>query len=162
MPQSETPPSVRTFGENLKEARVRANLTQEELADRLGFARASPISLWERPSAPVPEPKTIVKLADAIPGCTPADLLRGVVTPYDALRGAAVSAVNGGDVVLSPDDLAWLRLGRALTPALRRAYVRLMEAQTRARSVETRDERRATTRERRGAHDASSASRARR
>src|SRR4030095_5518490 len=73
------------FGGNLREARRAAGLTQEQLAKRLRFKRTTPISLWER-SGRLPAPHTVVKLAAAL-GCAPADLLKNVVTPYDALRG---------------------------------------------------------------------------
>ena len=75
---------VATFGENLRRIREAANVTQEELARRLKLKRTTPISLWENLGT-LPRPKTIVRVAGALE-CSPADLLEGVVTPYDLLR----------------------------------------------------------------------------
>lgn len=85
----------RTFGENLRRARVRAGLTQEALTARLGLKRQAPISLWESRST-LPKPETIVRLARAV-GCKPRDLLEGVETPYDRLRA--------GKSLLATDDV---------------------------------------------------------
>lgn len=74
------------FGQNLRALRERAGLTQEELAARLQYKGQAPLSLLET-GAKIPTPKTIIKLAHAL-DCTSADLLVGVVTPYDELRGS--------------------------------------------------------------------------
>ena len=76
----------RSFGDNLRAARVAAGLTPTQLAKRCGFARQTPISLWEVKPGHLPEPRTILKLAKVL-GTTPAALLDGVVTPNDLLRG---------------------------------------------------------------------------
>lgn len=77
-----------TFGENLRRERRARQMTLEDLARRLGLGRAAPLSRLEN-SEHIPKPETIAEYAGAI-GCTPADLLRGVLTPYDALRGSSV------------------------------------------------------------------------
>ena len=117
----------KSFGENLKEARQRAGITQEVLADRLGFKGTTAISLWERIDAPVPEPKTIRKLAEAI-GCGPAELLDGVVTPYDELRGATNSVATAGQR-LTPEQRRLLAAWDRLPASLRRAHLALLEVQ---------------------------------
>jgi transcriptional regulator with XRE-family HTH domain len=78
--------AVRRFGENLKAARKRMKVTQEQLAERLGYANNSTLSNWERGDL-LPEPDTIEKVAGAL-GVEPRELLQDVVTPYDRLRGA--------------------------------------------------------------------------
>jgi transcriptional regulator with XRE-family HTH domain len=124
---------------NLREARDAAGLTQQQLAEKLGFKRTTPISLWER-SPHVPEPRTIAKLAAAI-GCAPAVLLRDVVTPYDALRGTTtVAAANGTPVLSAPEPLSaedeeWLAVGRALSRLhLRRSALAAHQATVRVAS----------------------------
>jgi transcriptional regulator with XRE-family HTH domain len=79
-----------TFGTNLREARIRAGLTQDALAERLHFKRQTPLSIWER-DRKLPGPKTIEKLAHAI-GCSTAELMAGVTSPYDLLRAPGTSA----------------------------------------------------------------------
>lgn len=74
------------FGDNLRNIRERQGLTQEDLARRLGYARPATISILESRDQ-IPTPKTIVKLATGLV-CPPSELLLGVVTPYDALRGS--------------------------------------------------------------------------
>lgn len=92
-----------SFGANLRAAREAAKLTQQDVATKLGFSRTTGISLWER-SEHLPEADTIIKLAAAI-GCTPATLMAGVVTPYDRLRGYAVT-VALDDVLRPPGSTA--------------------------------------------------------
>jgi transcriptional regulator with XRE-family HTH domain len=55
---------ARTFGENLREARRAAGLSQEELAERAGVDRSA-ISDYER-GRREPNLSTIVKLASAL------------------------------------------------------------------------------------------------
>jgi transcriptional regulator with XRE-family HTH domain len=110
-----------TFGENLRAARERAQLSQGQLAERLKFKRTTPLSIWEH-GHKFPGPKTMIKLATAI-GCTTADLLHGVETPYDRLRGHA-SATNGE--TLTADERQLLKFYRGLSPALQRRHVALM------------------------------------
>lgn len=110
------------FGDNLRTLRERQGLTQEDLARRLGFARPTPISIWET-GTQIPTPKTIVKLATGLV-CTPSDLLLGVVTPYDALRGSIepTGPAAAGGIVLRDDEKRLLRTYRTLSPD-RRAEV---------------------------------------
>jgi transcriptional regulator with XRE-family HTH domain len=61
------------FGWNLRIARQRAGLTQQDLADRLGI-KQSGISLWERGLC-VPKPASIARLAKALE-IEPSELLR--------------------------------------------------------------------------------------
>jgi transcriptional regulator with XRE-family HTH domain len=101
------------FGQNLRALRERAKLTQDGLAARLGFKKPTPISLWETGTT-VPQPRTIEKLAAALE-CKPADLLVGVVTPYDTLRGSTEVVGTGGDLLRLTDAevelvRAWRRL----------------------------------------------------
>lgn len=121
---------TRRFGQNLRELRTAAGLTQEDLAQRLGFKRTSPISIWER-SLGTPTPDNVVKIARAI-GCQTAELLRGVQTPYDALRGHAFVAHPTADPKLTDEDRRWLALGRRAGRTLRRSFSELIEATLRA------------------------------
>jgi transcriptional regulator with XRE-family HTH domain len=104
------PRAPRTFGENLRAARVKAGITQTELAKRCGFKRQTPISLWEITPGYLPEPQTIEKLAAAL-AVTTASLMRDVVTPYDELRGAIRVAAAPA---YSPSITQWIALGIAL------------------------------------------------
>lgn len=78
-----------TVGANIKRLRVMTGLSQEELSDRVGLTQGY-ISAAER-SADVPLPDTIRQFAKALK-VPPAELLRGVLTPYDALRGSTAPA----------------------------------------------------------------------
>ncbi len=79
-------PAVPLFGENLKRLRQEHGLTQEALAERLGFRRPGPVALQEtKHKARVPLPRTIRRYAAAL-GIAPAELMKGVVTEYDRLR----------------------------------------------------------------------------
>lgn len=62
------------FGWNLRVARRRAGLRQQDLADRLGIYQSG-ISLWESGRL-VPKITSIVRLAEALK-IEPGDLLRG-------------------------------------------------------------------------------------
>jgi len=110
------------FGDNLRTIRQRQGLTQEDLARRLGYERPTPISIWEK-GPEIPTPKTIVKLATGLV-CSPAELLLGVVTPYDALRGSIepTGSAAAGGIVLRDDEKRLLRTYRMLS-ADRRAEV---------------------------------------
>lgn len=74
---------ARTFGEALADARAKAGLTQEQFAAKLKIKRQSGVSGMEQRRY-APRPKTVEKLARAL-GCSPADLLEDVETPYDYL-----------------------------------------------------------------------------
>jgi transcriptional regulator with XRE-family HTH domain len=91
--------SVR-FGQNLRALRERAGLTQRGLAKRLGFSGPSTVSHWEGGDA-LPSPHTMTKLAAAL-RCSTAELLAGVVSPYEALRG--VQELPASDPLLSEDE----------------------------------------------------------
>jgi transcriptional regulator with XRE-family HTH domain len=77
--------AVRTVGQNFKRIREAKKLKQEELSKKLGYKRASNVSLIEN-SARLPEPATIRRMA-AVLGCSTSELLDGVETEYDRLRG---------------------------------------------------------------------------
>jgi transcriptional regulator with XRE-family HTH domain len=70
----------------MRRERQARGLTLEQVADRLGLKRSAPLSTFER-SRHVPKAETLEEYAQAI-GCTAADLLAGVVTEYDRLRGS--------------------------------------------------------------------------
>lgn len=112
-----------TFGANLKAARMAAGLTQEALAERLGFKRASPLSIWET-GAKMPGPKTIIKLAGAI-GCDTTRLMNGVVSPYDQLR-SGLSNDGGGPI--TEQERRLLHVFRKLSPAVRGRMLAFVDA----------------------------------
>lgn len=66
-----------TFGENLQFLRKRANMTQEELAEKMEVSRQS-VSKWES-NAAYPETETILRLCDLF-HCDMDTLLRGDVS----------------------------------------------------------------------------------
>jgi transcriptional regulator with XRE-family HTH domain len=82
------PQPIRTFGQNMREQRLQRGITQEQLAEKMGYERQNGVSKLET-SESLPEPATIKRVAKAI-GCTPADLLAGVWTEYDVMRGGPV------------------------------------------------------------------------
>lgn len=113
---SKLPRAARTFGQNLRDARINAKITQTELARRCGFLRQTPISLWEIHPDHLPEPRTIVKLAKAL-DIDPSILLRDVVTPYDELRASGSTKkvfVSFALPTLSAPLGRWLAIGVAL------------------------------------------------
>jgi transcriptional regulator with XRE-family HTH domain len=73
---------VKRFGDNLREAREAAGLTQTALAERLGLKRNSTVAVWESRDRP-PRPRTVIKLAAAI-GCPVSALMDDVSMGYDA------------------------------------------------------------------------------
>lgn len=81
---------VATVGGNLTAERERRGLTQAALAAALGKSQGQ-VSGWEK-GRRFPEAQTITRIAAALskhgPPCSPKELLAGVVTPYDALRGS--------------------------------------------------------------------------
>lgn len=100
------------FAQNLRALRERAGLTQKGLALRLSLDGPSTVSLWESGRI-LPAPSTIGKLATAL-RCSPAELLTGVVSPYEALRG--VHELAGPELLLSTDEARLVRLWRTLAP----------------------------------------------
>lgn len=62
------------FGWNLRVARQRAGLRQQDLADRLGIFQSG-ISFWECGKV-LPKITSVARLAEAL-GIEPSDLLRG-------------------------------------------------------------------------------------
>lgn len=118
------------FGQNLRAAREAAGLTQEQLKQRLGFKRTTPLSIWER-GHKVPGPKVIDKLATAI-GCTTAVLMQGVVTPYDRLRGS-IAAVD--DLRVLDEDREMYRHWRTFPAIVRRRWTEAFAALAAASST---------------------------
>lgn len=71
--QMDSPAQPRTFGQNLREARRQAGVSQDDLARESGVDRTA-ISTYER-GRREPNLRTVVKLARAL-GVSPATLLR--------------------------------------------------------------------------------------
>jgi transcriptional regulator with XRE-family HTH domain len=89
-------PAMSSFGENLRAARERMGLTQEQVADRLKLKRSAPLSIWEGyKGAKTPKAATVVRIAKAI-GVEPAELLEGVHTELDRLRGGPTLSAPAG------------------------------------------------------------------
>jgi len=77
---------ARRFGANLRRARRRANLSQEQLGSRASLHRTA-IGLLER-GARMPRVDTLVKLATALE-ISPGELIEGIAwTPGTAEAGA--------------------------------------------------------------------------
>lgn len=75
---------VRVFGENMRDARHRANLSQIGLAEVTGLDRAA-ISFLERADR-APDLSTLVRVAQAL-SVKPGDLLRGLGPTDSTARG---------------------------------------------------------------------------
>lgn len=106
---------VRTFGDNLKLLRQRQHVTQIELARRLAVQQGQ-ISAWET-GRRVPEAPTVKRIADVL-DVEPKDLLAGVVTDYDKLRGATVPiAPPPLGEVLTRSEMKALRIFRDTSDA---------------------------------------------
>jgi len=100
------------FAQNLRALRDRAGLEPRDLAKRLGLKDSSTISHWESGRI-LPAPRTVSTLAAAL-RCSTADLLVGVVTPYDALRG--LRELPGPEILLSEEETAIITTYRVLSP----------------------------------------------
>lgn len=127
---------------------MRANLTLEQFADRLNVKRSGPLSTLEN-SRRVPKAATIRRHAAAL-GCTPADLLAGVLTEYDVLRGVSTPtpSVVPERTTMKPIEAKALRLFAAssdtgqkralgLLDEVRRAFPRKPPPQSKRQSGET-------------------------
>lgn len=88
---------ARRFGENLRRARRRADLSQEQLGVRASLHRTE-VGLLER-GARVPRVDTLIKLARGL-GMDPEDLLEGIVwtpaAPATSPTGRFEIASDGG------------------------------------------------------------------
>jgi transcriptional regulator with XRE-family HTH domain len=136
------------FAQNLRALRDRAGLEPRDLATRLGLKDSSTISHWESGRI-LPAPRTVTTLAAAL-RCSTADLLAGVVTPYDALRGR--QELPGPALLLSDEETGLVTTWRTLDPvvktALREALLPALAAvapHTRRRRGHGRRRRRAPT-----------------
>ena len=126
------------FGQNLRALRDRAGLTQSGLAKRLGFTGSSTVSHWES-GRMLPAPHTVTTLAAAL-RCSPADLLVGVVTPYDALRG--LQELPGPEILLSEEEVAIVTTFRVLSPKFKGALRTILPVFAEATEHERRPRRR--------------------
>jgi transcriptional regulator with XRE-family HTH domain len=119
------------FGQNLRALRQRAGFSQQRLAAKLGYIGQSPISQWETGKIELPEPETVRRIAQEL-DCSAADLLRGVVTPWDALRGSMdIPAASRDDVRLTDAEVALIRLWRRLPEAQQEGLRWILEASVR-------------------------------
>lgn len=109
-------------GDNLRRVRERIGITQTDLARRME-TRPSWVSLLER-STDLPTPETVERLARAL-GVVPAELLEGVITPWDVLRGATAptAAVQPGQH--HRDVAALLKAYEALNEGNRRVVLQV-------------------------------------
>jgi transcriptional regulator with XRE-family HTH domain len=72
-------------GENIKEVREALGWNQADLQKKLKYKKESSVSGLET-STRLPKPELIKRVASILE-CSPARLMKGVVTPYDTLRG---------------------------------------------------------------------------
>lgn len=100
---------VRVFGENMRDARHRANLSQVGLAEVTGLDRAA-ISFLERADR-APDLSTLVRVAQAL-SVKPGDLLRGL--------GPADSTARGPRFNDGPPETRALHFGKNLRWARQR------------------------------------------
>ncbi|MGE5282584.1 MAG: helix-turn-helix domain-containing protein [Chloroflexota bacterium] len=82
------------FGENLVRCRMRAEMTQEEVANNSSLHRTE-IGLLER-GARIPRIDTLVKLASAL-GVEPAELIEGIDWSPGHFTAGSFSIAPGGD-----------------------------------------------------------------
>lgn len=131
------------FAQNLRGLRDRAGLEPRDLAKRLGLKDSSTISHWESGRI-LPAPRTVSTLAAAL-RCSTADLLVGVVTPYDALRG--LKELPGPELLLSEEEVALVTTYRVLSPDFKSLARRILPvfAEATARERHTRKRRRRGT-----------------
>lgn len=146
-------PAVRTFGDNLKLERERRRITQVRLAEWLALRQAQ-VSSWEK-GRRLPEPESVRRIAAALsrvdPPCSPKDLLAGVITEYDRLRGSDTpSAPPVVGETLTPDEKRALRsfrlasdVGRqnalGLLADVAKAFPRAPQRQSTKRFAQTRE-----------------------
>lgn len=97
------------YWQNFRDLREAKGLSQEAVAQRLGITRQGNLSVREKRDQRVPKPQTIRRHAKAL-GCKPADLLRGVITEYDAMRGDLSSHAAIGVSDPHPDSARVLEL----------------------------------------------------
>jgi transcriptional regulator with XRE-family HTH domain len=104
---------VSRFGQNLRALRKRAGLSQSDVAQRMKLESQALISLWET-GRNLPEPDSIQRLANAI-GCHTSELLIGVVTPYDKLRGTIdVLIPDAEEILLTAAEKRRVRVWRRI------------------------------------------------
>jgi transcriptional regulator with XRE-family HTH domain len=98
---------VRVFGENMRSARHRANLSQVGLAEATGLDRAA-ISFLERADR-APDLSTLLRVARALK-VKPGDLLTGIGPAESQARGPRGAAKPPGDTALHFGmNLRWAR-----------------------------------------------------
>lgn len=98
---------VRVFGENMRDARHRANLSQVGLAEVTGLDRAA-ISFLERADR-APDLSTLIRVAQAL-SVKPGDLLRGLGPVDSAARGPRFSEPPPSERALHfGKNLRWAR-----------------------------------------------------
>lgn len=106
------PSAVPSFAENMKREREARELSQERLAQLL-HVRQGQISSWEK-ARRQPNAESIKRIAEAL-GCDPKDLLAGVVTELDALRGGqAPTPARRTIPTLRRDEKMLLRVFRSM------------------------------------------------
>jgi transcriptional regulator with XRE-family HTH domain len=123
-----------TFGDNVKRLRNSRKpiITQEDLARALDLKRNAQISTWET-SGILPEPETIRNVAAAFTNLLgrevqPRELLMGVVTEYDALRGRDLPGHNSeAHFIDNAETQRQLHDAAAQLAALQREYIALLD-----------------------------------
>lgn len=123
-------PVVRTFGDNLARERKRRGITQVQLAEWLAVKQAQ-VSAWEK-GRRLPSAGSIERIAKALSRVTPcpaADLLAGVLTEYDRLRGSTVPLAPApvGDV-LTPNETRAVTFVRGIPEAQQPVFLDGFEA----------------------------------
>jgi phage repressor protein C with HTH and peptisase S24 domain len=100
------PEPVPTVGENIRRLRKRADLSQGDLAERIGVSQ-SVLSSWETDRYDLPETASLMKLAKAL-DCSIDDLLAGVDAVYDQVIGrrAPFLVREGHDVEMLDQDVS--------------------------------------------------------
>jgi transcriptional regulator with XRE-family HTH domain len=94
------------FGENMRQARKQAGLSQIDLSARASLDRAA-VSFLERAER-APDLSTIVRIASAV-GVKPAALLRGIGPHNSTVRGPRGVVENSAPAARFGTNLRWAR-----------------------------------------------------
>lgn len=107
--------TYRTLGALVLALRKRLGLTQAALGAEIGVARSTIASIEN--GTDLPGRETLIALADFFK------------VPLDQLRGRPISprAPRTREIIEDPDELAWLRFWRGLTPDQRKLVTKMIE-----------------------------------
>lgn len=113
-----------TVGDNLRRLRLQRGWTQAQLARRLGTTSSYAAQLERR--VDTVSPKAITQIAKAL-RIEPGELLAGVITEYDRLRGAVEPTPTRGPVQSDVEAELLLKRWRRMDGTSRKILLELAE-----------------------------------